>query len=33
VKLKAYLRLVPMSRIGGAITPLPQHAFMVWRSV
>jgi hypothetical protein len=27
------LRLGPSSRMQGAIPPLPQHGFMVWRSV
>jgi hypothetical protein len=30
MKLTTYLRLVPRSRMCGAIPPLPQYNFMVW---
>jgi len=33
MKLTTHLHLVQRSRIGGAIPPLPQYAFMVWCSV
>jgi hypothetical protein len=33
VKLSTHLRLVPRSRMRGAIPPLPQYSFMAWCSV
>jgi hypothetical protein len=30
VKLTTHLHLVPRSRVGGAIPPLPQYIFMAW---
>jgi len=33
VKLTTHIHLVPLSRMRGAIHPLPQYAFMAWRLV
>jgi hypothetical protein len=33
VKLTTHLHLVPRSRMLGAMPPLPQYAFMAWRSI
>jgi len=30
VKLTTHLRLVPRSKMGGAVPPLPQYAFVAW---
>jgi hypothetical protein len=33
VKLTTHLRLVPRSRMRGAVPPLPQYAFVAWCSI
>jgi hypothetical protein len=33
MKLTTHLNLVPRSKMHGAISPLPQYAFMAWCSV